>query len=168
MLALGEVVERRPDVRVVVFGDVNAPQATFEYEFAGVVDPLSLARLYNEAAVGLVISLTNYSRMPKEMMACGLPVVDVRHPSVVSAFDSGVIELAEPDIGSIADALTGLLDDGERRHRLGESGREFVSGMTWAAAAGQLEQHLRRWLRERWPEAAEADSGLASLRARLT
>ena len=50
------------------------------------LEPDSLARLYNEATVGLVISLTNYSRMPKEMMACGLPVVDVNHPSVLSVF----------------------------------------------------------------------------------
>ena len=32
---------------------------------------------YAEAAVGLCLSLTNYSLIPQEMMACGLPCVDL-------------------------------------------------------------------------------------------
>jgi glycosyltransferase involved in cell wall biosynthesis len=159
LLALGEVVRRRPGTRVVLFGDTRAPRLPFPHEFAGVLDEPALARLYCEATAGLVISLTNYSRMPKEMMACGLPVVDVRHPSVVSAFPAGeqVIELADMDFVSIADRLEALLDDAERRKRLGEAGRNFVQGMTWAAAADQIEHAARRRLAEHWSAALDGD-----------
>ena len=79
-----------PDTRVVLFGDTQAPRARRSTTSSRACwTPPALARLYNEATVGLVISLTNYSLMPKEMMACGLPVVDVRHPSVVSVFGAG-------------------------------------------------------------------------------
>jgi glycosyltransferase involved in cell wall biosynthesis len=90
--------------------------------------------------------------MPKEMMACGLPVLDVNHPSVVSAFAAGepVIELAEMNFVSIADRLESLLEDDARRERLARAGREFVQGMTWAAAAGQIERACRLRLAERW------------------
>ena len=157
LLALDEVVRRRPGTRVVLFGDTKAPQLSFPHQFVGVLDAAALARLYNEATAGLVISLTNYSRMPKEMMACGLPVVDVRHPSVVSAFaaDEQVIELADMHFVSIADRLVALLDDSERRSRLGEAGRNFVQGMTWTAAAGQIEDAVRGRLAERWSEAVD-------------
>ena len=156
-LALDELARRRPGLRVVLFGDTKPPRVPFEQEFRGVLDAGSLADLYNEATVGLVISLTNYSRMPKEMMACGLPVVDVRHPSVVAAFasDQQVIELADMDFMSIADHLELLLDDPGRRAALADAAREFVAGMTWEAATDQIERSVRRHLAARWkPEAA--------------
>jgi glycosyltransferase involved in cell wall biosynthesis len=152
LLALAEVAERRPDVRFVLFGDNKPPPASFEYEFAGVVDEPALAALYNRATVGLVISLTNYSRIPKEMMACGLPVVDVNHPSVESVFGpSGhLIEQSEAQPVAIAERLIALLENSDRRESLAVAARKFVEPMTWSAAAEQTEGHLRRWLGERW------------------
>lgn len=179
LLALGELKRKRPGTRVILFGDSTPPAATFDYEFAGILDSAALARLYNSATVGLVISLTNYSRMPKEMMACGLPVIDVDHPSVVSVFGDGerVITLARPDPFSIAERLAELLDDGGRRAEVARAARELVSTMTWEAGATELEHHLRAALRRRWTEsveqavAASTDPGLVSLedaRRRLT
>jgi O-antigen biosynthesis protein len=166
LLALDELVRRRPGLRVVLFGDTRPPRASFPHEFGGVMDAESLARLYNQATAGLVISLTNYSRMPKEMMACGLPVVDVNHPSVLSAFQGqDVIELADPDFVSIADRLDALLADGERRRMLSAAARQFVSGMTWSAAAGQVEAAVRARLGERWLAAGSDQSRSASVDA---
>jgi glycosyltransferase involved in cell wall biosynthesis len=157
LLALSEVARRRPGLRIVLFGDTTPPPAPFDYEWAGVMDPAQLAELYNRATVGLVISLTNYSRMPKEMMASGLAVVDVAHPSVISVFgsDEAVIALAQPDPAALADRIDALLDDREGRARQAQAAQRFVAGMTWAAAAEQVEQATRRWLAERW-EAATA------------
>ena len=157
LLALAEVAERRPDTRFVLFGDAKPPQAPFDYDFAGIVDEQSLAALYNTATVGLVLSLTNYSRIPKEMMACELPVVDIAHPSVLSVFgESGtLIETAEPRPLAIASSLIELLESQERRDRLAAEARRFVEPLTWQAAAAQIEGHLRRWLGERWSSSAE-------------
>ena len=166
LLALDELVRRRPGLRVVLYGDTKPPRAPFPHEFGGVLDADSLARLYNEATAGLVISLTNYSRMPKEMMACGLPVVDVNHPSVLSAFrGEDVIEVAEPDFVSIADRLDALLADRQRRRTLSAAAQAFVSGMTWTAAAGQVEAAVRARLAERWRAAASDQSRSASVDA---
>jgi glycosyltransferase involved in cell wall biosynthesis len=150
VLALAELKERRPDARVVVFGDEKRPEWPADFEYAGVLDEQSLANLYNRATAGLVLSLTNYSRIPKEMMACSLPVVDVIHPSTESIFGPGgeLIELAEPDPLRIADRLVDLLDDSERRTRLAAAARSFVEPMTWEAAAIQIEGHVRRWLKD--------------------
>lgn len=157
VLALDELVRRRPGLRVVLFGDVGALRVPFRHESLGVLAAPALAHLYNEATVGLVISLSNYSRMPKEMMACGLPVVDVRHPSVMSAFDSDedVIELAGMDLVSIADRLESLLGDAARRESLAGSAESFVAPMTWRAAAEQIEAAVRRGLQARWEAAGQ-------------
>jgi glycosyltransferase involved in cell wall biosynthesis len=172
MLALDELLERRPDTRVVMFGDSKPPPAPFDYEFAGVREPAALAQLYGTATIGLVLSLTNYSLIPKEMMACGLPVVDVRGASAESVFGarSDVIELAEPEPLALADALAALLDDPPRRDRMAAAGRRFVEGMTWTAAAGQIERALRGWMAERWEDeqrSAPHDGALTDARAHL-
>ena len=159
LLALAEVARRRPGLRIVLFGDVNPPPAPFDYEWGGVMKPEELAALYGQATLGLVISLTNYSRMPKEMMACGLPVVDVAHPSVVSVFgdDDRVIALARPDPASLADRIDSLLADPAGRARQARAAREFVTGMTWTAAAEQVERAAREWLGDRWRAATAGD-----------
>jgi glycosyltransferase involved in cell wall biosynthesis len=158
MLALAELAARRPDVEVTIFGDVNEPPAPVGYRFAGVVPPETLARLYNEATVGLVLSLTNYSLIPKEMMACGLPVVDVRGASAESVFGSRTeaISLADANPVAIAAALEELLDDGERRARMSAAGRRLVEGMTWAATAETVERQVREWLAARWEREGES------------
>jgi glycosyltransferase involved in cell wall biosynthesis len=160
LMALAEVAARRSGVRFVLFGDTKPLATPFEHELAGVVDEPGLARLYNRATMGLVLSLTNYSRIPKEMMACGLPVVELRHPSVEAVFgrDGRLIEAAEMTPQAIAERLVTLLDSPERRSRLAAAASEFVAPMTWARAASQIEAHARRWLGERWSSAL-ADEG---------
>ncbi len=86
MLALDELHRRRPDTRIVLFGDTEPPATSFPYEFLGVVNPEVLAWRYSEATVGLCLSLTNYSLIPQEMMACGLPCVDLAGGSPEAVF----------------------------------------------------------------------------------
>ena len=45
-----------------------------------------LARAYSEATIGLVLSLTNPSLIPQEMLACGLPCVDVASESMLATY----------------------------------------------------------------------------------
>ncbi len=144
MLALDELHRRRPDVRIVLFGDTEPPETTFPYEFLGVVSPEVLAWRYSEATVGVCLSLTNYSLIPQEMMACGLPCVDLagRSPEAVFGRD-GPVELAEPDPLAIADAVEALLEDEERWERRSHAGLAFVEGATWERAARQVEKGLR-------------------------
>ncbi len=150
LLALDELWRRRPDLRIVLFGDEDPAPTTFPYEHLGVASPEALARRYAESTVGLCLSLTNYSLIPQEMMACGLPCVDLagRCPEAVFGRD-GPAELAEADPLAIADAVESLLDDEQRWLRRSEAGLAFVADATWDRAAGQVEEGLRTALRER-------------------
>ncbi len=172
MLAIEELLARRPGTRVILFGNSDPPPAPFDYEFAGILEPPALARLYGRATVGLVLSLTNYSLVPKEMMACGLPVVDVRGASAESVFgrEPGVIELTDPDPLALAGGVEGLLADPARRERQAAAAERFVAGMTWTQTAEQIEHATRRWLHRRWDEHlrdAARDPVLAAARAHL-
>jgi O-antigen biosynthesis protein len=154
LLALDELWRRRPDLRIVLFGDHEPAKTTFPYEHLGVVPPRELARRYCEATVGVCLSLTNHSLIPQEMMACGLPCVDLagRSPEAVFGRD-GPVELSEPDPIAIADAIESLLDDELRWRRRSEAGLAFAADASWDAAARQVEAGLRAALRERETQA---------------
>jgi glycosyltransferase involved in cell wall biosynthesis/GT2 family glycosyltransferase len=150
-LALSELRRRRPNVRVVAYGD-SAPDwnQPFPYEFLGVVAPHELAALYRRATAGLVLSMTNYSLIPQEMMACGLPLVDLRGGCSEAVFgEDGPVELAAADPVAIADALELLLDDPAEWDRRSAAGLSWAAERTWDAAVDAVEHGLRESLRAR-------------------
>jgi glycosyltransferase involved in cell wall biosynthesis len=146
ILALALLKKRRPDVEVVLYGSDDLPyELPFDYTPAGVMGERELAELYRGATVGLSVSLTNYSLVPQEMLACGLPVVEMDLPSVRSAYpDAGTgIRLAAPDPGRIADELSEVLalsDVAMRRERKAAS--SLVGQLSWAQAERTLVDFL--------------------------
>lgn len=150
LMALAELYRRRPDVRIVLFGTNHPLHAAFPYEHLGVLSGPQLARLYSEATVGLCLSLTNFSLMPKEMLACGLPCVELEGISAESIFgEEGPLELASLDPHCIADAMEQLLTDREQWERHSREGIEFVASHTWDHATDEVEAGLRHALRIR-------------------
>lgn len=145
-LALAEVKRQRPGVEVAVYGcDPAALQLPFEATLHGVLDHARLRALYAGSTLGLSCSLSNYSLVPQEMMACGLPVVEVDAPSTRAAFHDGHDALlASPNPQGLADAALRLLDDPALRQTLRQNGLARVRPLTWEAAARQVEQGLRR------------------------
>jgi O-antigen biosynthesis protein len=155
LMALAELHRRRPDVRIVLFGTDEILDASFPYEHIDVLSPTQLSWLYSEATVGLCLSLTNFSLMPKEMLACGLPCVELAGVSAESIFgDGSPLELAPFDSQRIADALERLLDDREHWEQRSREGIEFVASHTWDRAADEVEAGLRHALRQRETEGA--------------
>jgi glycosyltransferase involved in cell wall biosynthesis len=150
VLALTELHRRRPDLRIVLFGDNDVAYTPFPHEQARVASPEELSWLYSEATVGLCLSMTNYSLVAQEMMACGLPAVDLAGFSAESVFGpDGPISLVDFDPLALADEVERLLDDRELWEQRSRAGIEFVADHTWEAAARQVEAGLREALRER-------------------
>jgi glycosyltransferase involved in cell wall biosynthesis/GT2 family glycosyltransferase len=149
-IALKELKRRRPDVRFVFFGQDDELGVPFDHELLGVVEPAILAQRYREATVGLCLSLTNYSLIPQEMLACGLPCVDLAGGSTEAELGrDGGVELAEPDPIGIADALERVLEHRDLWERRSAAGIAQVSDASWDEAGRQVERELREALRER-------------------
>jgi glycosyltransferase involved in cell wall biosynthesis len=148
LLALAELRRRRPGVRVELFGDPRGAGALFEHRDLGVMAPDELANAYNRATVGMVLSMTNYSLIGQEMLACGLPCVELDTPSTRAALgDAGAAELSAFGVDALASALERLLTDPQLREGRRAAGLELVRERTWAAAAEQVEAGLREGLR---------------------
>jgi glycosyltransferase involved in cell wall biosynthesis len=69
-----------------------------------------------------------------EAMACGAPVLTTYRTSLPEV-GGNAVAYTEPDAGSIAFALRGLLDDPVRRAALSEAGYARSQDFTWAASA---------------------------------
>ncbi len=150
LMALAELHRRRPDVRIVLFGGGHPIHTAFPYEHMGVLSREQLSWLYSEATVGLCLSLTNFSLMPKEMLACGLPCVELAGVSAESTFgEQPPLELATLDPTNIADRLERLLDDRDLWERRSREGLASVETHTWDHATDQVEAALRHALRLR-------------------
>ena len=94
--------------------------------------------------------MTNYSRVPQEMMACGLPCVDLEGYSSESVFgEDGPVELSAFSPSQIADHIERLMDDEALWQRRSDAGRAFVAAHTWQAAALEVQDGLREALRLR-------------------
>jgi len=155
LAALAELRRRRPQTEVWLFGQGGDLGVDFPHRNLGVVPDAELPAVYAEATVGLVLSMTNYSLVAQEMLACGLPCVELDAPSVVAAFGrEGPVDLAPLDPYAIADALQRLLDDPALRARRAEAGAKLRAERTWDHAGAQFEEGLRAALR---PAAAPVD-----------
>jgi O-antigen biosynthesis protein len=144
LLALEELNLRRPGVEIALFGEAGRVRAAFPHRGLGVLSGLELAEAYRRASVGLVLSMTNISLVPLEMLACGLPCVELASDCLRAELgDDGPAELAAFDPLAIAGAIERLLDDGELRERRARAGLELVATRRWDAAAAQVEEGLR-------------------------
>jgi glycosyltransferase involved in cell wall biosynthesis len=145
LIALAELSRRRPDVEIALFGEDRPLDVPFKHTNLGVLSGQELAALYRRATVGMVFSLTNPSLIGLEMMACGLPCVELASESMVASFGhNGPLRLAEPEPSAACSALELLLDDGALQARLAAAGPALMSERTWLGAAGQLQDALRR------------------------
>jgi glycosyltransferase involved in cell wall biosynthesis len=106
-----------------------------------VVALYNLARLFVFGAI-----LEPFGLAPVEAMACGTPVVAVKEGGVRESVIHNVTGiLTERDERAFAEAISELLDDDEKRERMGCGGVEAVRSFWTLKHSGErLESHLKR------------------------
>jgi WsaF, C-terminal domain/WsaF, N-terminal domain len=126
MEALRAVKHYCPDVTIYLYGSNRVPQTSFACDHLGLMPIEQCNRLYNRCMVGLCISSTNPSRIPFEMLAAGLPVVDVYRESTLYDFPERAMLLAQASPHSLAEALIMLLSDQNLRSQMSAAGMNFM------------------------------------------
>ncbi|MDZ4165809.1 MAG: glycosyltransferase family 4 protein [Smithellaceae bacterium] len=107
--------------------------------FTGRIEYNQFAHYYARAAIAVIPSLYEGFGLPAgEAMSCGVPVISTNGgalPEVVG--DAGII-VPPGDRIALENAILSLLDDPDRRSRLGQAGFERVQKLfTWRRAAEQ-------------------------------
>ena len=131
LMALKAVNRRRPDLELILFGSRNVDQKALSFP-ATVVSLLptieDLAKLYANADAGMVFSTTNPSLVPYEMLACGLPVIDLGREGNEVNYGGrrDIALLADPTPSVMAWQICDLLENQEEIARRSRNGIEFV------------------------------------------
>ena len=114
-------------------------------KYTGKIDTDELVRHYSEAAMLVVPSMYEGFGLPAaEAMSCGTPVISTTAgalPEVVG--DAGIL-IPPGDTGAIVEAVTGLLDNENKRREMGVNGKERVKRLfNWDNTAKQTADYYR-------------------------
>lgn len=147
--AMRIVHEVEPDVRIYYYGSGGTGETVAGYpgEMLGVLSTEECNRLYNRCTVGMCLSASNPSRVPFEMMAAGLPVVDMHTENNLYDAVEGAELLAYPEPVDVAGAVLSLLANEEKRVVMSAHGVDVMSfrplAREAACAASLLEEIAR-------------------------
>lgn len=160
--ALNDLVQRLPGIEVHLFGqdDLDVSEIQFPFVNHGVLSSEGLSDLYRSSDIGIVFSATNYSLVPLEMMACGLPLVELDVPSTRAVFSGDEVSLAKPVPSAIAACIEALAKDPAKRAAQVAAGLAYVSGLSWETSARRVEAALLERLEQVGSRAIEAETVL--------
>lgn len=131
LAAIRILTEVDPQLKVYLYGSNQAklellPMVTN----LGIISLEECNALYNRCEAGLVLSSSNPSRIPFEMMSAGLPVVDLYRENNLYDMPDNAVALAEPTPDGIASAVLNVLEDSSRQAAMSKAGRLFAAGRT--------------------------------------
>ena len=143
LLVLNAVWQRMPDTQFVLAGwDTAGYHIPFPHLGCGTVALNDLPDLYSQCDVALVVSLTNASLLPLELMACGCAVVSNRGPNVEWLVDKNVATLAEASPEGLAEAICSLLENDEKRRAQSARAEAVARAQTWERDSKDFEAGL--------------------------
>ncbi len=138
VMALELFARDRPDVGIITAGqDLRAAHLPFAFENLGNVEVGQLNDVYNRCAAGLVLSLSNLSLLPLELLSAGvIPVVnDAENNRLVS--DNPFIAYTPPLPRALADSLISIVDRPDAP-AYARRAAESVATADWAESGKQF------------------------------
>jgi glycosyltransferase involved in cell wall biosynthesis len=147
ILALSLVAGKMPGVEFVLVGlTPRSIELPFHFTLPGILSPTELGALYRSCDAALVLSHTNLSLLPLELMASGCAVVSNSGPNVEWQLTEEVARLAPPRPEALADAILALLQDDDLRSRQVEAALTFAQSTDWRSEIKSIESALYQGL----------------------
>lgn len=125
--------------------DIKPYKIPFFYVNHGILPLKKLNELYNQCAAGLVLSFTNMSLLPLEMMAAGAkPVInDAEHTRLVNY--KSAVEYAHPSPAALAEGLATAIKDTNSPKKIQDLAK-VATNFQWEDSYIKFEQILTREL----------------------
>lgn len=124
--ALQILQKKRPDIKIYLFGSPKMEIYNLQARHLGVLNTKECNDLYNRCKVGLCLSSTNPSRVPFEMMASGLPVVEMGMENNFYDLPEDGCLLASPSSEAIANAILKIIEDEKLAKTLSDGGAKYM------------------------------------------
>lgn len=149
--AYHQLLDRYPDLELHVIGSLREGNTSRELERRGIKDRVKfisggltdedIARMYAEATIAISPSVYEGFGFPcGEAMACGAPVITTDGGSLPEVAGDAVPVVPNSNPEALAAAIADLLDNPEKRKRIGIAGRErILREFQWDRTAANLE-----------------------------
>ena len=132
VLALEALARRVPDVEVVFAGQkLEGYHFAFDYRDLGILRIEELSKVYSQCDMCLVLSMTNLSLLPMEVMASGSVVVSNQGENNSWLLNNENAILVETDPLRMAETMAYYLGHKEELERRRKIGLEYVKQFTW-------------------------------------
>lgn len=147
VLALSLVAQAMPDIEFVLVGlRPRSIELPFPNLMLGILSPSELGSLYRSCTVSLVLSFTNLSLLPLELMASGCAIVSNSGPNVEWLLNENVAQLVQATPRALAGAILALLRDEELRTRQVAAGIALAQATDWNEEIRSIEAALYQGL----------------------
>lgn len=124
--ALRYVKKKRPDIKIYFYGSNTHADIDYSVEQLGVISLDKCNELYNKCRIGLCMSASNPSRIPFEMMAAGLPVIELYRENNLYDFPDNAVRLVQSSPLEIANAIISLIDDQDKLNKMSINGVMYM------------------------------------------
>ncbi|MDH6235938.1 glycosyltransferase family 1 protein [Cryobacterium sp. CG_9.6] len=138
LLALAEFARLKPDVKINLAGwDVSNWVIPFEYTNLSSLDISELNAVYNRCAAGLVMSLSNMSLLPLELLSSGVTPIVNDGPNNRLVSDNSFIEYVPASPQAIARKMAEVFDHPDAVARSIEMSQS-VAEINWSDSGSQF------------------------------
>ena len=148
-LAFDKLAKLRDDFVVEFAGqELRGYDLRFPYNDHGIVSPEELSKIYSMCDICVVMSLTNMSLLPYEIMASGSVVMinsGANNDWAVNESNSIVVDM---DPANIADTLDKYLSDEKALDEMRRKGIESLPSATWYDTSVQVADFIREKIKE--------------------
>ncbi|MDD3137459.1 MAG: glycosyltransferase [Lachnospiraceae bacterium] len=149
LLALNALCKRMPDVEVIFAGwDVSDYVIPFKHQNLGVVKLENLSKLYAQCDLCLVISNTNLSLLPLEVMASNSVAVCSKGANSRWLVNEENAVLVDYDPVDIVNTLEYYLKNPEKLEDIRKKGLEFAQSTSWITEAEKVRSALVKGISE--------------------
>lgn len=149
MLALNELAKRMPEIEVILAGwDVDYLEIPFNYQNLKIVDIRELSDIYGQCDLCLVLSNTNLSLLPLEIMASGSVAVCSGGENNTWLMNEKNSVLVSYDPVEIADKMEYYLTHPGELKKMRDSGIQFARTTSWKEEAYKVRDALTKGIME--------------------
>lgn len=149
LLALNELCQRMPETEIVFAGwDVSDYVIPFKHKNLGIVALQNLSKLYAQCDLCLVISNTNLSLLPLEVMASNSVAVCSKGANSTWLVNEQNSVLVDYDPVDIANVLEYYLNHPKELSEIRKKGLEFAQETSWVTEAEKVKDALLKGIAE--------------------
>lgn len=145
LLALNEIYKKKPNIKVVFAGwDISNYKIPFEHLNAGCVKLEELSELYAQCDICIVMSTSNLSLLPLEVMASNSVVATSYGANNEWLIDDQNAILFNNDPNDIAEKIIYHLDNPDELQKKRENGKKFALATSWEDEARKVYDFIKK------------------------